>query len=316
MFCIILCILSIPVKFVFVRIRKGTSSMIFLNGNFVEDSKAVISVTDRGFLYGDGVYETLRAYGGVLFRAAEHWARLGASAAAIGARVPYSAEELTEIATRLVRINGLTDSTVRLQVTKGPSEGSWSGSSSGPPTTVIFARPFANYPPECYREGVKVIVAGVRRNPIMAQDPRIKAISFLNNVLAKREAEGADALEAIMLNYRDEVAEGTTSNVFFVKDGKVITPPGSTGILLGVTRGIVLELAKEMGLEALEQAFQAQDLCSADEAFLTSTLKEIMPIQSVSNVSLRSPVPGPVVLKLREAYKALVEQETGCPSTL
>jgi len=226
--------------------------MIFLNDRLVHEKKAVISVFDHGFLYGDGIYETLRVYNGVVFMIDEHIERLERSASMIRLRLPMNREMIKRAVYRTIRANGLTDAVVRISVSRGEGPIGLDPALCPKPTFVIIAYPFKGHPRINYQKGVKVIIPGIRRNYKGAIDPRIKSLNFLNNILARIETKERGGFEAIMLNYRGYIAEGTISNVFFVKNDILCTPSVDVGILDGITRRLIIEIAQQKGMEVRE----------------------------------------------------------------
>ena len=225
---------------------------VYLNDKFVPQEEAVVSVFDHGFLYGDGVYETLRAYHGRVFKLAEHLARLERSASHIRLHLPASPERLTDLVREALSRNLLQEAYLRITVSRGAGEIGLDPALCKIPTLVIIAKPFQPYPESFYAAGVSVIVARTRRNLPEALPPQVKSLNFLNNILAKMEAKAAGAHEALMLNHRGDVTEGTTSNVFAVQEGRLRTPSVECGILEGVSRRLVLQLASELGIPSEE----------------------------------------------------------------
>lgn len=277
--------------------------LVYLNGRLVPREKAVVSVFDHGFLYGDGIYETLRAYEGKLFLLDNHLARLKHSADAIALTLPMSLGAIGEALNETVKANRLDNAYVRIQISRGPGEIGLDPSLCPEPTLVIVAKPYTGPPPEVVDRGVAVAVVNTRRNHPLALDPSIKGTNFLNNILAKSEALKANAYEGIMLNWEGYVAEGATSNVFIVQNGTLRTPSLDVGILAGVTRGLVLDLAGRAGISVQESAFGPEDLAGADECLITSSIIEILPVTAVDGKPVGTGAPGPVTAALREAYR-------------
>ncbi len=276
--------------------------LVYLNGRFVPKEEAQVSVFDHGFLYGDGIYETLRAYKGMLFLLDRHLARLKRSADLISLALPLPLEKIGEALNETVSRNKLKGAYVRIQISRGPGEIGLDPALCPAPTTVIVAKPFRDYPSEHFEHGVSVAVVETRRNHPLALDPSIKGTNFLNNILAKIEAIRAGAYEAVMLNWEGSVAEGTVSNIFYVKAGILFTPDLKTGILEGVTRGLVLDLARKEKIEAREARVSPDELRDADECFITNTTMEIMPVTKIDNRQVGAGKPGPVTTALRRAY--------------
>lgn len=277
--------------------------LVYLNGRFVPKEEATVSVFDHGYLYGDGVYETMRAYQGMLFHLDRHLARLKHSADSIFLKLPLPLDRIGDALKDTVRENKLSDAYVRIQISRGPGEIGLDPALCPEPTMVIVAKPFRDYPVERYEHGVSVAIVKTRRNHPLALDPSIKGTNFLNNILAKIESIRAGAYEAIMLNWEGYVAEGTISNIFFVKSGILYTPALNTGILEGVTRGLVLDLARREKIETREHLIQPEELFAADECFITNTTIEIMPVTAVDGRRVGNGKPGPITAALHKAYK-------------
>jgi len=277
---------------------------IYLNDAFVQRDKAVISVFDHGFLYGDGVYETLRAYNGRIFMLSQHLARLQRSGNLIGLDIPIPEKDWPALLNEAIRRNGLTDAYLRITVSRGEGAIGLDPSLCRRPTVVIMAMPFQRYPSDLFREGVKLIIAHVRRNPASALSPQIKSLNFLNNILAKREALQAGAFDALMLNVEGHLTECTTSNLFFVRTGRLCTPSVACGILDGITREVVLLLAREQGIPAEEGVYEAEALRQAEECFLTNTSMEIMPACQINNLSVGTGKPGSLTMRLQDHFRS------------
>jgi len=280
--------------------------VIYVNGGFYQREKAVVSVFDHGYLYGDGIYETLRTYGGRVFKLGEHSRRLSRSAGKIYLRLPFDDTGMEDAVRETLERNGLAvpdkDAYVRVTVSRGPGELGLDPDLCPEPTVVIIAKEFKGYPHEMYEEGIGVLVATTRRNPPSSLDPAIKSTNFLNNILAKVEAKNAGAYEALMLNQDGYVAEGTISNVFMVSGGTLLTPPEEAGILMGVTRGFVIGLAEGLGIPVKEELITPDRLMSADEVFITNTTMEVMPVTAVDGVKVGTGRVGETVKSLRAAY--------------
>ncbi|MEW6714415.1 MAG: branched-chain-amino-acid transaminase [Nitrospirota bacterium] len=281
--------------------------MIYLNNMLVPKGKAVVSVFDHGFLYGDGIYETLRAYDGVLFKFDEHIERLSHSASLIKLKLPKTREEIRKAAYDTIQANRLKEAYVRITVSRGAGPIGLDPRLCPKPTFVIIANPFKGYPPSYHNKGVKVAIVNTRRNFKGALDPQIKSLNFLNNVLAKTEAIEQDAYEAVMLNYKGYVAEGTISNVFFVKDNIIFTPSLEVGILDGITRRIIIDIVKEMGFKVKEGRFRPDEIYEADEAFISNTTMEIMPVKELDDVRFNVRSAG-VTKALHKAYRKIVTE--------
>jgi branched-chain amino acid aminotransferase len=279
---------------------------IYLNDQFVKEEAAMISVFDHGFLYGDGVYETIRSYGHKIFMRDQHIARLHRSAEAIGLTIPipYKAwpDLLHDAMVRNQVGHAEQDAYLRITISRGAGDIGLDPALCPTPTVVIMAKPLIPATPGLYETGVNLIVAKTRRNLPSALSPHIKATNFLNNILAKREAIAAGVFDSIFLNWEDYVTECTVSNLFFVKDGRLRTPSLDCGLLDGITRDIVIQLAREDGLSVDEGRFTAGDVSVSDECFLTNTSMEIMPVARVDHQAVGSGKPGPITQRLRALF--------------
>jgi branched-chain amino acid aminotransferase len=273
-----------------------------VNGRISPAGEARVSVLDNGFTFGDGVYETLRTYGGRPFRMERHLARLRGSAARLGIVVPEDAALVRDADALLARA-GNPESYLRIIVTRGEGDVSYNFDRVQGPTVVMLAKPLPGYPEWHYRDGVEVAVASVRRNHRTALDPAIKSCNLLNNIMAAREGQSRGAVETLLLNQEGEVAEGAGTNVFLVSAGVLRTPPLSAGILAGITREAVLELAGRLGVPVREQPVGLEELFAADEAFLCSSTRELVPIRSVDGRTIGAGKPGPVTLRLLAAFR-------------
>jgi branched-chain amino acid aminotransferase len=276
---------------------------VYLNGRFVPKEDATISVFDHGFLYGDGIYETMRAYRGMLFLLDKHLVRLRHSADALSLRLPLPLDEIREALIETLNVNKVQDAYVRLHISRGPGEIGLDPSLCLEPTMVITAKPFKDYPAEYYERGVSTAIVRTRRNHPLALDPSIKGTNFLNNILAKIESIQAGAYEGIMLNWEGLVAEGTISNIFHIKSSVLYTPHLQTGILEGVTRGLVLDLARRAQFPVTETAVNSQELIDADECFITNTTMEIMPVTMIDKKPVGNGKPGRITAALHQAYQ-------------
>jgi branched-chain amino acid aminotransferase len=273
-----------------------------VNGEVLPAAEARVSVLDTGFTFGDSVYETLRTYGGRPFHLDRHLARLRSSAGRLGIPLAGDADFARDVEAVLARA-GNPESYIRIMVSRGVGDVSYHFDRVRGPTRVVIVKPYEPLPERLYAEGVAVVVASVRRNSPRALDPAIKSGNLINNILAVQEAQAAGALEPILLNERDEVAEGASANVFLVKGGTVLTPPLSAGILPGVTRQLVLEIGRGLGIPMREETLRLDDLRAADEAFITSTLKEAVPVRTIDGKAVGEGRPGPVTLRLLKAYR-------------
>ncbi|MGC2423041.1 MAG: branched-chain-amino-acid transaminase [Nitrospirota bacterium] len=274
---------------------------IYINGSFYPKDEAKVSVFDHGYLYGDGIYETLRSYDGMVFKLIEHLARLKQSADMMEMTLLMDEDGIRRAIYDTLSRNGLKDAYIRVSVSRGPGEIGLDPALCPTPTFVIIAKPFFDYKSEFYEEGVKIAVVETRRNHPETLNPAIKSTNFLNNIFAKMEAKRAGAFEGIMLNHANFVAEGTISNIFMIKDGVLMTPPLIAGILEGVTRDLVLRLAETLGITVYEELFTEATLGEADEVFITNTTMEIMPVREVGDKVIGPP--GRVTKMLAEAYK-------------
>ncbi len=279
---------------------------IYIDGKLVDEEDAKISVFDHCFLYGDGVFEGIRAYGGKVFRLEEHLDRLYDSARAIALTVPMSSDELARAIEETMRANDLTDAYIRLVVTRGVGDLGLDPRKCLDPSVVIITASIELYPDELYEKGLEVVTAATARIPPEALNPRIKSCNYLNNILAKIEGLNAGCVEAIMLNHLGYVAECTGDNIFCVKDGRVLTPPEEAGILKGITRDVVMDLARAEGLEVAERPLTRYDLYSADEVFLTGTAAEIIAVVKIDGRTIGSGKEGMVTRKLRKGFKELI----------
>ena len=279
-----------------------TESLVYINGELVPESEAKISVFDHGFLYGDGVFEGIRAYRGVVFKLREHIERLYDSAKFLRIEIPMSREELMEAILETVRRNGLSDCYIRVVVTRGVGDLGLDPRKCEKPSIIIIARPMA---PLLGKRVVSLIISSVRRDGVDATNHQAKSLNYLNNILAKLEAINAGADDAVMLDSRGFVSEATGENIFIVKDGRIMTPPPTSGILLGITRGCIIELARNLGYEVMERELTPFDLITADEAFLTGTAAEIVPVESVNGRKIGEKVPGPITERLIKEFEKL-----------
>jgi len=281
-----------------------------IDGIISPAAEARVSVLDNGFTFGDSVYETLRTYGGRPFHLDRHLLRLRDSAGVLAIPLPLSDGELgTRVEAVLARA-GNEESYIRFIVSRGVGDISYRFERVQGPTVVVVVKPYEAPPPALYQEGALAIVSSVRRNHRLALDPAIKCCNLLNNILAVREAQARGALEPIMLNQEGDVAEGASANIFLVEDGGLRTPPLEAGILPGVTRGVVLALARDLGLRAREETVRVQELVEADELFFTSTLKEVMPVRALGDRAVGDGRPGPVTKRLLQAYRDYARKVT------
>ena len=281
---------------------------IYLNDRFVKEEEAVVSVFDHGFLYGDGVYETIRSYGNRIFMRDQHLARLRRSADAIGLTIPIPEHRwpalLHEAMTRNDVGHEHTDAYLRVTISRGAGDIGLDPALCPTPTVVIMTKPLHPPSPEQYRRGVNLIVAQTRRNLPSALSPQVKATNFLNNILAKREAIAAGAFDSILLNWEAHLTECTVSNLFFVRAGQLCTPALACGLLDGITRDIVLSLAREAQIPVDEGHFGIEAIHKADECFLTNTSIEVLPVTMVDGHPVGNGTPGPLTQQLHTHFLA------------
>jgi len=277
---------------------------VYVNGRITPAAGAVIPVFDHGFLYGEGVYETLRTYNGEPFLFDAHMKRLRRSGAMIHLTIPGTdAEMLQKIRETMAAEAGLKEAYIRILVTRGVGELTYNLAATPTPSTVIIVKPFPEPPAAHFTEGISLAIVSVRRNHPSALNPRIKSNNLLNNALAMQEALRQGAEEALMLNQQDEVAECSQSNFFIVKDGKAITPPLTAGLLPGITREFVFEVARDAGVPAEERAISTADVWAADEAFITGTTREVTPVVKIDGRPFGNGRPGPITQKLLEIFR-------------
>ena len=272
---------------------------IFLNKDIVIDSDAVVSVYDHGFLYGDGIYETMRAYNGLVFMFERHYERLVRSASLTKLDIPKK-KFIRDAVYRTIEANRLSDAYIRVTVSRGSGPIGLDPALCKKATFVVIAERFREYPEELYRGGVRLVIAKTRRNLAEAIDPRIKSLNFLNNIFAKMEAKESGAYEALMLNAEGLIAEGTVSNIFFVKDNVLSTPALEVGVLDGITREVVITIARKNALRVSEGNYLPADLFKASEVFFTNTTSEIMPVSQVDLITYRV---GEITKYLHRLYK-------------
>jgi branched-chain amino acid aminotransferase len=280
---------------------------VYVNGKLYEKDEAKVSVYDHGLLYGDGVFEGIRVYNSKVFKHDEHLARLYESAKHIALEIPMTVGDLKRAVEDTVKANGLTEGYIRLVVTRGP--GSLGLDPRGcKPNVIVIADTISLYPKELYETGLKIVTASLIRNHPNALNPRIKSLNYLNNILAKIEAIRAGCLEALMLNHKGEVAECTGDNVFVIKHGVIRTPPTDAGILEGVTRDVVMELARAANIPLIEATLTRHDIYAAEEMFLTGTAAEVIAVTECDGRVIGSGKQGPVTKQLREAFIRLTRE--------
>jgi branched-chain amino acid aminotransferase len=281
------------------------SLKVSINGELFEKDSAKVSVYDHGLLYGDGVFEGMRSYGGRVFRLEEHLTRLWNSAKAIWLEIPIGRDELGRQIHDLLKTNNIKDGYVRLVVTRGAGTLGLDPNRTANPQVIIITDHISLYPAEFYENGLEIVTASTIRNHSAALSPRIKSLNYLNNILAKIEGLRAGCIEALMLNTKGEVAECTGDNIFIVRAGDVFTPPLDAGILDGITRQTVITLAREEGLTVYEHGLTKYDVYTADECFLTGSAAEIIPVVKIDNRTIGSGKPGPVTKDLTRLFHEL-----------
>jgi branched-chain amino acid aminotransferase len=280
---------------------------IFIDGKYYSERDAKVSVFDHGLLYGDGVFEGIRAYHGRVFKLKEHIDRLFCSAKAILLELPMSHTQFMKATVETCRKNSLRDGYIRLVVTRGVGTLGLNPRSCKRPSVIIIADKIQLYPPELYQRGMEIVTVPTTRNLHSALNPAIKSLNYLNNILAKIEANNAGVEEAVMLNAEGFVAECTGDNLFIVKNRALFTPPLSAGALYGITRQTVIELAEEAGLKVSEPNLTRYDLFNADECFLTGTGAELIPVVKIDGRVIGTGKPGPITRRLEEDYHALTK---------
>jgi branched-chain amino acid aminotransferase len=283
--------------------------IIYLNGEFVDEEEAKVSVFDHGLLYGDGVFEGIRAYHNRVFRLPEHIERLYESAKSIMLDIGISDAEMSEALLETLRRNNLKDAYIRLVVTRGRGDLGMDPHNCSNPTIFIIAAQIQLYPEELYQKGMGVVTVPTRRNPVEGVNPRVKSLNYLNNIMAKMEASLAGYSEALLLTNEGYVCECTGDNIFVVKKGVVITPPSYLGLLEGVTRNAILEIAAKLGYLTEEKVFTRHDVFVADECFLTGTAAEMVPVVKVDGRVIGQGVPGEVSKALLKGLRELTETD-------
>lgn len=280
---------------------------IYINGQILPQEDAKISVFDHGLLYGDGVFEGIRAYNGKIFTLDQHLDRLYDSAAAIALQIPLTKEEMAHAIKKTMEANNLTDSYIRLVVTRGVGKLGLDPNKCATPQVIIITDTIELYSKTLYEKGLDIVTVTTIRNHFSALDPKIKSLNYLNNILAKLESIQAGAGEALMLNKDGYVAECAGDNIFIIKNNTLLTPPESAGILIGITRNIVMELANEMEIQVKEELMTRYDLYIADECFLTGTAAEIIPVVKIDGRIIGTGKPGKVTLSLLKRYQDLTK---------
>jgi len=289
--------------------------LVYVDGKFYPKSEAKVSVYDHGLLYGDGVFEGIRAYNGIVFKLKEHIDRLYRSAHPIFLKIPLTKAELTEALLDTLRKNNLKDAYIRLVVTRGIGDLGLDPRKCPKPTVIIITEPtLVLHSPEKLEKGISTVITWVRRNSVDAATHELKSLNYLNSILGKIEANNSGVDEAICLDKTGFVCEGVGENIFIVRDGKLLTPPLSSGALDGITRAFVINLAKKMGIEVIERNITPNELFTADEAFFTGTAAEVAPIHDVNGRVIGPGNQGPVTKRIMQEFmKALKDPNEGTP---
>jgi len=278
---------------------------VYINGEFFDKDNAKISVFDHGFLYGDGVFEGIRSYAGKVFRHQEHIDRLYESALAIALTIPMTKEEMMKAVEETLKVNNLQDAYIRLIVSRGVGTLGLDPNKCPNPSVIIITDHIALYPQELYENGLDIVTASTVRVSPAALSPRIKSMNYLNNILAKIEGLRAGCQEALMLNHKGEVAECTGDNIFIIRKGEIYTPSIEAGVLEGITRDIVIRMARELGYVVHEMPFTRFDVYIADECFLTGTAAEVIPVVSIDARNIGTGKPGLVTKILIEKFRSI-----------
>ena len=284
---------------------------VFLNGRFVPEAEATVSVYDHGFLYGDGVFEGIRAYNGRIFRLEDHVDRLYESAQAIMLKIPYSKQEMADLILEACRVNGLTNAYLRPIVARGKGDLGLDPRKCKDPTVVIIAREFGALYGDKYEKGLNLVTCSTRRTPPQCLSPNIKSLNYLNNILARIEVNLKGADEGIMLDMQGFVSEATADNIFTIKRGVVNTPPTANS-LKGITRAAAVQVAKDLGYEVTQERITMFDVYAADEIYITGTAAEVAPCVTVDDRVIGDGKPGPVTRHIIQGFHRLT-QNTGTP---
>jgi branched-chain amino acid aminotransferase len=282
---------------------------VYINGKFYDKAEAKVSVYDHGLLYGDGVFEGIRIYSGKIFRLREHLDRLYDSARGIFLDIPISKEQMADAMVQSVKTNNRTgDGYIRALVTRGAGSLGLDPRKTTNPQIIIIVDDISLFPRECYESGLSIVSVGTIRNHPNALNPRIKSLNYLNSIIAKMEAIQAGCVEALMVNHKGEIAEGTGDNIFVVKHGTLKTPPPDAGILEGITRGTIMELARAADIPVQEVTMTRHDVYTADECFLTGTAAEVIPVVKLDGRLIGTGKPGPMTGLLRDRFQQFVRQ--------
>ncbi|MFO0818667.1 MAG: branched-chain-amino-acid transaminase [Pirellulales bacterium] len=281
---------------------------VYIAGKLYDKEDAKISVYDHGLLYGDGVFEGMRSYSGKVFRLAEHLDRLWDSAKAILLEIPMTKEQMAQAVYDTLRANQIEDGYIRLVVTRGAGSLGLDPNRTSNPQVIIITDFIALYPREYYEKGLELVTASTIRNHPAALSPRIKSLNYLNNIMAKIEGLKAGCVEAMMLNHKGEVAECTGDNIFIITRGELLTPPIDAGILEGITRNAVLEIARDCGITTREIPITRHDVYVADECFLTGSAAEVIPVVKVDNRVIGNGQPGPITQDLIRRFHEMTRK--------
>ncbi|MGV3606740.1 MAG: branched-chain-amino-acid transaminase [Planctomycetaceae bacterium] len=279
---------------------------IYISGKYYDKENAKVSVYDHGLLYGDGVFEGMRSYSGKVFRMEQHLDRLWDSAKAIWLTIPMTKQVMADAVNDTLKLNGITDGYIRLVVTRGAGSLGLDPTKTSDPQIIIITDHIQLYPKEMYENGLAIITASTIRNHSAALSPRIKSLNYLNNIMAKIEGLQAGCVEALMLNAKGEVAECTGDNIFLIKRGKLLTPSNDAGILEGITREAVIEIAQKAGIEVHQIPLTKHDVYVADEVFLTGSAAEIIPVIKVDSRIIGEGKPGPITKDLTKRFHQLI----------
>ncbi len=281
--------------------------LIYIDGKYHPKSEAKISVYDHGFLYGDGVFEGIRAYSGSVFRLKEHIDRLYSSARAIMLEIPITKEEMTKAVIETLKKNNITDGYIRLVVSRGVGDLGLDPRKCPKPTVIIITDRIKLHSGGAKNEGLTAIISWVKRDPVDATSHEVKSLNYLNSILAKIEANSANVDEAICLNKEGFVCEGVAENIFAVSNGVIITPPTSTGALRGITRNVVIEIAQKLRYNVVKKEITPSDLFLADEVFFTGTAAEVVPVKEINKRKIGNGSPGPITRRLMDEYHKIVK---------
>jgi branched-chain amino acid aminotransferase len=280
--------------------------LVYIDGKYYPKSQAKVSVYDHGLLYGDGIFEGIRAYDGVVFKLKEHIDRLYCSAHAIMLQIPLTRDEMIEIVLETLRKNSLKDSYIRLVVTRGAGDLGLNPKKCLKPTIIVITDTIALHKGEAKEKGVTAMLSWVKRDPVDATSHEIKSLNYLNSILAKIEANISGVDEAICLDKNGFVCEGVAENIFIIKNGKLFTPPSYTGALQGITAEAVMELARKLGYEVIEKNITPYELFNAEEVFFTGTAAEIIPVKEINKRTIGNGMPGSITKKLMDEFPKLV----------